>query len=102
MASSTETGRNDPCPCGSGKKYKRCCLGTAQDPESAPKNTLPTLIVMGLGLVLALVVFVTSGAGNSGLILVVAGLIAGGTYVFTNMPPPNSNSGSPGGINFGS
>lgn len=21
------TGRNDPCPCGSGKKYKRCCLG---------------------------------------------------------------------------
>lgn len=23
------TGRNDPCPCGSGRKYKRCCLGTA-------------------------------------------------------------------------
>ncbi len=21
-------GRNDPCPCGSGKKYKRCCLRT--------------------------------------------------------------------------
>jgi len=21
------TGRNDPCPCGSGKKFKRCCLG---------------------------------------------------------------------------
>jgi len=20
-------GRNDPCPCGSGRKYKRCCLG---------------------------------------------------------------------------
>ncbi len=20
--------RNDPCPCGSGRKYKRCCLGT--------------------------------------------------------------------------
>lgn len=19
-------GRNDPCPCGSGKKYKQCCL----------------------------------------------------------------------------
>jgi uncharacterized protein YecA (UPF0149 family) len=19
-------GRNDPCPCGSGKKYKKCCL----------------------------------------------------------------------------
>jgi preprotein translocase subunit SecA len=20
-----EVGRNDPCPCGSGKKYKKCC-----------------------------------------------------------------------------
>ncbi|MCF8237763.1 MAG: SEC-C domain-containing protein [Saprospiraceae bacterium] len=19
-------GRNEPCPCGSGKKYKKCCL----------------------------------------------------------------------------
>jgi uncharacterized protein len=24
---SSTTGRNDPCPCGSGKKYKKCCLG---------------------------------------------------------------------------
>jgi uncharacterized protein YecA (UPF0149 family) len=23
---SGEPGRNDPCPCGSGKKYKQCCL----------------------------------------------------------------------------
>jgi uncharacterized protein len=22
-------GRNDPCPCGSGKKYKKCCMGKA-------------------------------------------------------------------------
>jgi uncharacterized protein YecA (UPF0149 family) len=21
-----EAGRNEPCPCGSGKKYKRCCM----------------------------------------------------------------------------
>jgi hypothetical protein len=25
MAVSTKVGRNDPCPCGSGKKYKKCC-----------------------------------------------------------------------------
>ncbi len=24
-------GRNDPCPCGSGKKYKQCCLGKDED-----------------------------------------------------------------------
>lgn len=23
-----KTGRNDPCPCGSGKKYKKCCLNS--------------------------------------------------------------------------
>lgn len=22
---SSKVGRNDPCPCGSGKKYKQCC-----------------------------------------------------------------------------
>ena len=30
-ADGQKVGRNDPCPCGSGKKYKKCCLlkGTA-------------------------------------------------------------------------
>ena len=27
-----DVGRNDPCPCGSGKKYKKCCLGVAIAP----------------------------------------------------------------------
>jgi hypothetical protein len=26
---STKVGRNDTCPCGSGRKYKRCCEGKA-------------------------------------------------------------------------
>jgi predicted O-linked N-acetylglucosamine transferase (SPINDLY family) len=30
------TGRNDPCPCGSGRKYKQCCLGKAAAPAAAP------------------------------------------------------------------
>ena len=30
----SETGRNDPCPCGSGKKYKKCCFG--EEPIEAP------------------------------------------------------------------
>ncbi|PYG87277.1 SEC-C motif-containing protein [Ruminiclostridium sufflavum DSM 19573] len=25
MAVSSKVGRNEPCPCGSGKKYKKCC-----------------------------------------------------------------------------
>jgi uncharacterized protein YecA (UPF0149 family) len=25
IVNSIKVGRNDPCPCGSGKKYKKCC-----------------------------------------------------------------------------
>lgn len=25
LSTRTKVGRNDPCPCGSGKKYKKCC-----------------------------------------------------------------------------
>ncbi len=35
-------GRNDPCPCGSGKKYKKCCIG--KEPvarDSAPPPPRP-------------------------------------------------------------
>ncbi len=28
-AAAKKPGRNDPCPCGSGKKYKHCCLAKA-------------------------------------------------------------------------
>jgi SEC-C motif-containing protein len=29
VRSEPKTGRNEPCPCGSGKKYKRCCGASA-------------------------------------------------------------------------
>jgi tetratricopeptide (TPR) repeat protein len=31
----TGTGRNDPCRCGSGKKYKHCCLKKDEEAERA-------------------------------------------------------------------
>lgn len=39
-------GRNDLCPCGSGKKYKKCCLGKAA--ASAPKTVdrMPTSTII--------------------------------------------------------
>jgi len=33
MAEAVRVGRNDLCPCGSGKKYKRCCLAQADAVE---------------------------------------------------------------------
>jgi hypothetical protein len=32
---SPKVGRNEPCPCGSGQKYKRCCLGKPPKPLQA-------------------------------------------------------------------
>lgn len=32
---SKKTGRNDPCPCGSGKKYKNCCMKKEQENGAA-------------------------------------------------------------------
>jgi hypothetical protein len=31
----TKIGRNDPCPCGSGKKYKQCCLANEVAPVAS-------------------------------------------------------------------
>lgn len=39
-----KTGRNDPCPCGSGKKFKKCCLNKtvrASVPASQPTPQMP-------------------------------------------------------------
>ncbi|VVB94004.1 SEC-C motif protein [uncultured archaeon] len=36
-----KAGRNDPCPCGSGKKYKKCCLSSVE--------AIPSKQVLGSG-----------------------------------------------------
>ncbi len=36
----TRVGRNEPCPCGSGKKYKRCCMNKAAD-GTIPEELAP-------------------------------------------------------------
>jgi hypothetical protein len=40
-----KAGRNDACPCGSGKKYKKCCALKAQ---RARGNTVMLLVVGAL------------------------------------------------------
>ncbi|MDR3623660.1 MAG: SEC-C metal-binding domain-containing protein [Chlamydiales bacterium] len=32
-----KAGRNDPCPCGSGLKYKQCCWGKPPKPKFVAK-----------------------------------------------------------------
>ena len=35
-------GRNEPCPCGSGKKYKKCCLPRDQELQRAAQASTST------------------------------------------------------------
>ncbi len=48
MAPAETPGRNDPCPCGSGKKYKKCCLPLQRDnsrEQRAPVHTMDESLV---------------------------------------------------------
>jgi SEC-C motif len=45
----SRAGRNEPCPCGSGKKYKKCCLDTdrapsADDDRSTSVSLVPEIL----------------------------------------------------------
>ncbi len=64
-----KTGRNDPCPCGSGKKYKQCC-----ERKAAEKTTFLTK-------------WIAVGVGILGL------LVAVGIVVFTDDPGQDAPSG---------
>jgi hypothetical protein len=50
-------GRNDPCPCGSGQKYKRCCLVNGEKTSIANKVLLSVVTIILLG---GIVVFLTN------------------------------------------
>ena len=48
----SSVGRNDPCPCGSGKKHKRCCaLKREKAGTTAMKLLLGLLLLAAAGLV---------------------------------------------------
>lgn len=91
-------GRNDPCPCGSGKKYKRCCLGQSVEDTRRSRNLT---IAVTLVIVAAMAVGMTV-SDQAGWLVAAGGLVATGIWQWLNAQPPKSGSGSdPGAINFG-
>ncbi|MGB9682146.1 MAG: YecA family protein [bacterium] len=40
-------GRNDPCPCGSGKKYKKCCLPFYEESIDVNEKKIDALFLLG-------------------------------------------------------
>lgn len=45
-------GRNDPCPCGSGNKYKHCCLGSQSALHAQVQDDVANIIALNPGLTL--------------------------------------------------
>jgi hypothetical protein len=56
-----KTGRNDHCPCGSGRKYKKCC--EAKTPSARSSRLL--MILVGASVIAAIGIAVTSFTGAS-------------------------------------
>ncbi len=110
LARMPKTGRNDACPCGSGKKYKNCHLGqplvsTAEGEFAPPEDQrarLARAVIPGLVAVLVLGGLGAWLRGGAGLAVGAAiGLFVGiGLVLMGNPPPPADNSGG-SAINFG-
>jgi hypothetical protein len=90
--------RNDPCPCGSGQKYKRCCMQTG-GVETRRRRVRAGVLAL-LVVVAAVIVAVTASGGAAMLTAVVGLALVGGWFLFTDPPRPRG-PGSPGAINFG-
>lgn len=95
--------RNAPCPCGSGKKYKHCHLGTPDDPTSGKgrgRRLAPLLVVL-VGLVTGGYLILEKGIGMGLAVGAASILVAGLVAILGNPPPPAGGSRDPGAINFG-
>jgi hypothetical protein len=63
-----KVGRNDPCPCGSGRKYKKCC--EAKQAQGGSQSRMLLVMVGGaiiVALALAVVSMTTEGTAGAGV-----------------------------------
>ncbi|MEM9290068.1 MAG: SEC-C metal-binding domain-containing protein [Acidobacteriota bacterium] len=93
-----EIGRNDPCPCGNGKKYKHCCIhtGGVEEDQRNKVATIGALLVVVAAIAVAFL-FGQEPALATGVI----GLLVVSAYrIFTDPPAPR-DGGDPGAIRFG-
>ncbi len=97
--------RNDACPCGSGKKYKKCCLG-APDPRAARRSKILLYGALVLTVAtLAAVFLIGEGVGAAvgmGSFVLLIGYILGSSDPAEQKSPGNAGrskskgAGTPG------
>jgi len=56
----SKAGRNDACPCGSGKKFKKCC----ELKEQKGRSNMTLLVIVGLLMAAGLVAGISSLTGE--------------------------------------
>jgi hypothetical protein len=93
----TKIPRNDPCPCGSGKKHKNCCLGKT---VITPKRKMGAVLALVVGIAGGLAAYKYSDWAT-GLSVGVGTLVIAGLVLMFSNPPPPSGGGDAGAINFG-
>ena len=66
LAAGGKVGRNDPCPCGSGRKYKACCEGKSG--KMSKVGWVALVAVMLLGVTILVLSFARSDVGARRLV----------------------------------
>ena len=118
------TKRNDKCPCGSGKKYKLCCLQTDLETErekitlkstdkdieeiyeESPSSGIPTwkifiAVTVILGIIALIVSFVLDFPRAGGALFGCGMLILIMYAAFRNVPSVRKNPGNAANLDFG-
>ena len=103
-------GRNDPCPCGSGKKYKHCCLeadlrAEAEAVGSPEEGHADWRLAAGLAaavVALAAAALALADRETATAVLLGGGLLAALVIVLRRAPEPSGRSrDGHAGIHFG-
>lgn len=104
-----DIGRNDPCPCGSGLKYKKCHLGKSlptdevvvAESAAAHRDRRQAIVLAVIGLAVAIAAGVFH-AVYTGIVVGAAWALGLVAYLsFRNPPPPHEDPGDPAALNFG-
>jgi hypothetical protein len=93
--------RNEPCPCGSGRKYKHCCMNKSRVVETARRNA--RLIGLGVGLAVVAVVLMAVGRARIGAAIVLGAVMIALVLIAGGGParPGGTGRGEGSAIDFG-
>ena len=59
-------GRNDPCSCGSGRKFKNCCMGKSPDAPAKRSNPMVKVLLIAVPVGILAVFLISSQGRRSG------------------------------------